>query len=109
MVELGSDTPTGSAETGLVFISAEYDHYFNDANLLLMLQSLGSSGGEREHLYKVLVIGELGCGKTSIVKRYVHQFFSEHYRATVSLTFWFSEISQYMGHFELSEMHRPTD
>ncbi|KAH7968828.1 hypothetical protein HPB52_011643 [Rhipicephalus sanguineus] len=37
---------------------------------------------QREHLYKILVIGELGTGKTSIIKRYVHQFFSHHYRAT---------------------------
>ncbi len=41
--------------------------------------------GKQEHLYKVLVIGDLGTGKTSIIKRYVHQFFSPHYRATVSL------------------------
>lgn len=38
-----------------------------------------------EFLFKVLVIGDLGTGKTSIIKRYVHQFFSIHYRATVSL------------------------
>ncbi|KAH6936279.1 hypothetical protein HPB50_015209 [Hyalomma asiaticum] len=39
---------------------------------------------QREHLYKILVIGELGTGKTSIIKRYVHQFFSHHYRATTT-------------------------
>ena len=44
-----------------------------------------ASNEKREHLYKVLVIGELGTGKTSIIKRYVHQFFSQHYRATVRL------------------------
>ena len=37
----------------------------------------------REYLFKLLVIGELGTGKTSFVKRYVHQYFSQHYRATV--------------------------
>ncbi|XP_050343527.1 uncharacterized protein LOC126769029 isoform X1 [Nymphalis io] len=48
----------------------------------------GASGGERrEHLYKILVIGELGTGKTSIIKRYVHQFFSQHYRATIGVDF----------------------
>ncbi|XP_067010821.2 uncharacterized protein Rab32 isoform X1 [Anabrus simplex] len=56
-----------------------------------MSQSLGSGaqqvGEKREHLYKILVIGELGTGKTSIIKRYVHQFFSQHYRATIGVDF----------------------
>ncbi|XP_066581631.1 uncharacterized protein [Prorops nasuta] len=45
------------------------------------------AGEKREHLYKILVIGELGAGKTSIIKRYVHQFFSQHYRATIGVDF----------------------
>lgn len=49
---------------------------------------LQAGGGEKkEHLYKILVIGELGTGKTSIIKRYVHQFFSQHYRATIGVDF----------------------
>ncbi|KAK9505595.1 hypothetical protein O3M35_009607 [Rhynocoris fuscipes] len=42
---------------------------------------------KKECLYKILVIGELGTGKTSIIKRYVHQFFSQHYRATIGVDF----------------------
>ncbi|XP_033726812.1 ras-related protein Rab-38-like isoform X2 [Pecten maximus] len=46
-----------------------------------------TENAKKEHLYKILVIGELGTGKTSIIKRYVHQFFSQHYRATIGVDF----------------------
>ena len=39
---------------------------------------------KREYLYKILVIGDNAVGKSSIVKRYVHNFFTERYKATVS-------------------------
>lgn len=42
---------------------------------------------EHERLLKVLVIGDLGVGKTSIIKRYVHHVFSQHYRATIGVDF----------------------
>lgn len=48
---------------------------------------MSSSPQKREYLYKVLVIGELGTGKTSFIKRYVHQFFSQNYRATIGVDF----------------------
>ncbi|KAF9113960.1 rab32, member RAS oncoprotein [Mortierella sp. AM989] len=41
----------------------------------------------REYLYKILVIGDLGTGKTSIIKRYVHNIFSMNYKSTIGVDF----------------------
>ncbi|XP_076606037.1 ras-related protein Rab-38b [Chaetodon auriga] len=60
--------------------------------------SNGMQSLRKEHLYKVLVIGDLGVGKTSIIRRYVHQTYSTNYRATIGVDFalkvlnWDSEI-----------------
>jgi len=42
---------------------------------------------KREYLYKILVIGDNAVGKSSIVKRYVHNFFTERYKATIGVDF----------------------
>ncbi|XP_034034219.1 ras-related protein Rab-38 [Thalassophryne amazonica] len=67
-----------------------------------MTNHLSASSGmqslRKEHMYKVLVIGDLGVGKTSIIRRYVQQTYSNNYRATIGVDFalkvlnWNSEI-----------------
>ncbi|CAO3694338.1 unnamed protein product [Rhizopus stolonifer] len=52
----------------------------------------------REYLYKILVVGDLGTGKTSIIRRYVHNIFSTNYKSTIGVDFalkviqWESDI-----------------
>ncbi|KPP65355.1 ras-related protein Rab-38-like, partial [Scleropages formosus] len=49
---------------------------------------------QKEHLFKVLVIGDLGVGKTSIIQRLVQRVFSQHYRATVGVDFWLKVVER---------------
>ncbi|XP_076013548.1 ras-related protein Rab-32 [Genypterus blacodes] len=41
----------------------------------------------REKLFKVLVIGDVGVGKSSIILRYVKKRFDERYKATIGVDF----------------------
>ncbi|XP_033104912.1 ras-related protein Rab-32B-like [Anneissia japonica] len=45
-----------------------------------------------EHLYKVLVIGEFGVGKTSIIRRYTEGTFSPNYKLTIGVDFALKSI-----------------
>eukprot|EP01013_Petalomonas_cantuscygni_P037786 TRINITY_DN68686_c0_g1_i1.p1 TRINITY_DN68686_c0_g1~~TRINITY_DN68686_c0_g1_i1.p1 ORF type:complete len:217 (-),score=34.30 TRINITY_DN68686_c0_g1_i1:246-896(-) len=48
-----------------------------------------------ELLFKVLVIGDIGVGKTSFIKRYVHGLYTPNYRVTIGVDFGLKEL--YIG------------
>ncbi|RWS03149.1 ras-related protein Rab-32-like protein, partial [Dinothrombium tinctorium] len=50
-------------------------------------QVLQTTKDGNEIILKILIIGDVATGKTSFIKRYVHKFFSTHYRATVGVDF----------------------
>lgn len=45
-----------------------------------------------DKLFKVLVIGDLGVGKSSIVMRYVNKCFDERYKGTIGVDFALKSI-----------------
>jgi Ras-related protein Rab-32 len=42
---------------------------------------------QRQLLMKIVCIGMVGCGKTSIIKRYVHGIHSQRYQSTIGVDF----------------------
>lgn len=46
-----------------------------------------SNKPRRDLLYKALVVGDIGAGKTSLIKRYIHNIFSAHYKSTIGVDF----------------------
>jgi small GTP-binding protein len=49
--------------------------------------------GISEYLYKVLVVGDMGTGKTAIIRRYVNNMYSDSYKSTIGVDFALKEIN----------------
>ena len=50
------------------------------------------SNEDKELLYKILVVGDVGVGKTSVVKRYAHGMWAPNYKATIGVDFSLKEV-----------------
>ncbi|KAH0789856.1 Ras family protein [Histomonas meleagridis] len=48
---------------------------------------LSQSNSEVKKILKILVVGEMGTGKTSLIRQYVQGFFSEFYKTTIGVDF----------------------
>lgn len=47
----------------------------------------------KETSLKIMVIGDAGTGKTSIIRRYVHNFFTDHYKTTIGVDFHLKQLT----------------
>ena len=52
-----------------------------------MVDLVSADDGPMKKILKVLVVGEMGTGKTSIIRQYVQGFFSEFYKTTIGVDF----------------------
>jgi small GTP-binding protein len=49
--------------------------------------SLVNNEDDKDYHFKVLVVGDLGTGKTSVVRKFIHNEFSEQYKCTIGVDF----------------------
>ena len=46
----------------------------------------------KKRVMKIIVVGEMGTGKTSLIRQYVHGAFSEFYKSTIGVDFAHKKI-----------------
>lgn len=47
---------------------------------------------DRELLYKILMVGDIGSGKTSFIKRYVNNIYTDKYKSTIGVDFALKQL-----------------
>lgn len=52
------------------------------------------NGKKVRKTFKILVVGDIGCGKTSVIKRYVHDKFSANYKPTIGIDHALKKVKQ---------------
>ena len=57
-----------------------------------MVEIEENESGPIKKIFKILVVGEMGTGKTSLVRQYVQGEFSEYYKTTIGVDFANKEI-----------------
>lgn len=55
----------------------------------------------QEFTYKIIVIGDVNVGKTSLIKKYVHDSFSDRYKSTIGVDFALKQIKVEDSKFNL--------
>lgn len=79
-----NSTPTNSMSKSFTFPDSPLD----DCQFGVSKRSLVPLG-HPSRLYKIIVVGEVACGKSALIKRYVHNYFGKvaNYRATIGVDF----------------------
>ena len=55
------------------------------------------SMSSKQYLFKILVVGSCGVGKTSLVNKMVYNNFSNEYKATLGVDFAFKQLEIDLG------------
>jgi Ras-related protein Rab-32 len=59
-----------------------------------------------DSMFKILVVGNAGVGKTSLIKRYAHNVFSDQYQSTIGVDFALKVLKVGSTHGEAEEIVR---
>ena len=62
-----------------------------------IMASQGIGGEMREYYFKIIIVGDVGTGKTSIIKRYVHNIFSMNCMSTIGVDFALKSLAMEDG------------